>query len=158
MQSCIEFFLVPHFTTTCVRRYTGLMSRLLALDLGKRRTGAAYGDDATQIVIALDTIHHTSASQLIDAVEHIAKSRRIERLIIGLPLLLDGSEGEQARWTKKIGSMLEKRLAIPITYVDERFSSLTHEKNVPSDADARAACIILNTEMEQTARERKKRC
>ncbi len=117
--------------------------RYLALDIGTRHTGTAYLDDAVGIPLPLDTVHHVSVDALIDAVLRIIKDRQIEKVIVGLPLLLSGEEGSQSRFVRTIAEMLEKR-GLTVNFVDERFSSPRSKgKSQAFDGDAAAACQIL---------------
>lgn len=122
--------------------------RTLALDIGTRRTGVAYLDDDTGIPLPLDTLHHTSAKQLTKEVLAIIHEKRADRVVIGLPLLPSGAEGEQAQFSRKIGTALEAA-GIPIIYKDERYSSpkaKNHKNTIPLknfDSDAASACSLL---------------
>lgn len=117
--------------------------RILALDIGTRRTGVAFGDDANPFVVALQTIHHHSNDELVEAVSVMVKDRKIETLVIGKPLLPDGKKGSQTVKIEKSAKMLEQTLKIPIVWVDERYTSGDGKIASGSDKDARAACSIL---------------
>lgn len=133
------------------------MSRLLALDLGKRRTGVAFGDDDEQFVVALSTLHHQSVEDLAGAVAAMAQQRKIERLVIGLPLLLDGTEGEQALWTREAARTIGEKTALPVSFIDERFTSLHADANRTDDTDARAACALLDMALRQSTHRQQER-
>lgn len=119
--------------------------KLIALDVGERRTGVAYFDGAIDFVIPLDTIHHHNELELLDAVDAVLQQRGVKDIVIGLPLLLSGVEGSQAKFAKMIGAQLQARGAT-VDYIDERF---TTDRQTPSDGDAKAACIVLNTYLQQ---------
>lgn len=118
--------------------------RFLGLDLGKRRTGVAFADSNLQIVMALSTIHHTTPEELIEALKQIVKERKIDTIAVGLPLLLDGSEGEQALYVRKVASMITQSLHRDVEYIDERYSSVGTTKE---NADTKAACSIVEIAM-----------
>ena len=119
--------------------------KILALDVGERRTGVALFDPAIDFVIPLDTIHHTSDGALLDAAESVLKLRSVKHVVVGLPLLLSGVEGSQAKFARGIGTVLASRGFI-VDYIDERF---TTDRAYPGDGDAKAACIVLNTYLQQ---------
>ena len=119
--------------------------KLIALDVGERRTGVAYFDSAIDFVIPLDTIHHKNELELLDAADAVLQQRGVKDVVVGLPLLLSGVEGSQARFAKMIGAQLATR-GIGVDYIDERF---TTDRQTPSDGDAKAACIVLNTYLQQ---------
>lgn len=115
--------------------------KLIAFDVGERRTGVAYFDPAIDFVIPLDTIHHAKEIELLDAAEAVLKQRGVTKVVVGLPLLLSGVEGSQAKFARGIGGVLASR-GFDVDYIDERF---TTDRAHPGDGDAKAACIVLNT-------------
>ena len=119
--------------------------KLIALDVGERRTGVAFFDSAIDFAIPLDTIHHTNELELLDAADAVLQARGVKDVVIGLPLLLSGVEGSQAKFAKMIGAQLATR-GVSVDYIDERF---TTDRQTPSDGDAKAACIVLNTYLQR---------
>jgi putative Holliday junction resolvase len=114
----------------------------LGLDLGTKRTGVAFGDSDDDFIVALDTIRHDSFDDLIAALRPIVKEKKIDAIYIGLPLLLSGMTGEQARATQKASALMESVLGVPCSFIDERYTSVsTHHCE---DKDAMAACAILD--------------
>lgn len=116
--------------------------RLLALDIGTRRTGIAYCDD-TGVPLPLNTIEHESERALIDHIHDLIAARNIDHLIIGLPLLPSGAEGKQSKIVRSVGETLSAM--VPVEYLDERY---TTQDSYP-DPDARAACALLTTFLER---------
>lgn len=121
------------------------MSHILALDIGTRRTGIAYGEMATGIVVALDTIHHASTKELTEKLRTIVLEKRIDMLIVGLPKLPQGQEGSQAVLVREAAKAIEEATKLQLVFLDERFSSLAGT----TDPDARAACELLGTYIDQ---------
>lgn len=121
--------------------------RRIAFDVGERHTGVAYFDPVIDFVIPLDTIHHSNEGELIEAAEAMLKQRNVTNVVIGLPLLLSGVVGSQAKFAKLIGAALTSRGFI-VEYIDERF---TTDRATPSDGDAKAACIVLTTFLQNRA-------
>ena len=119
--------------------------KLIAFDVGERRTGVAFFDSQIDFVIPLDTIHHQNEGELLDAAEAVLRERGARSVVIGLPLLLSGVEGSQAKFAKMIGTQLVAR-GFDVDYIDERF---TTDRQTPSDGDAKAACIVLNTYLQR---------
>jgi putative Holliday junction resolvase len=122
-----------------------MIPRLLALDVGTRRTGTAFFDPKTDIIVPLDTIVHENEETLALRIAALVHERSIEAVVLGLPLLLSGDEGSQARIVRELGSMLIKN-NMHVAYVDERY---TTQKGGENDGDARAACAILTIYCEQ---------
>ncbi len=114
--------------------------RLLACDIGARRTGLAFGESNDGIAMALDPLLHTSKEELAKKLETIVHERAIEKVIFGLPLLPGGGEGAQSHAVRAVGNLLES-VGIPVVYLDERYSS--KGANGESDGDTKAACDLL---------------
>lgn len=126
---------------------------ILALDIGKRRTGVAFMSDSTQVPLPLETIAHTTEQQLILRVQAIVTERAVDRLLVGLPLLPDGTEGEQAQYVRAVTEQLQNFVP-SVQFLDERYTtvSVRSKKTLrhsppPSayDGDAAAACALLLT-------------
>ncbi|MFA5799481.1 MAG: Holliday junction resolvase RuvX [Candidatus Peribacteraceae bacterium] len=122
------------------------MSGILALDIGTKRTGLAYAQTGQGFVMALDTLRHDSTDELIALLRPIAKGKKVGELIVGLPRLLSGVEGKQAGLVRKTADAIAAALRLPVTFVDERFTSGAGERG---DPDARAACAILSIVLAQ---------
>ena len=117
----------------------------LALDIGERRTGVAFCDSESAVPVALETLKHQSFNELLSFIEVIAQDKSVDKLILGLPLLLDGSEGAQVEKVKEFAGMLETS-GFPYEFIDERYSS-TRDKG--SDKDVSASLAILNTYLDR---------
>ncbi len=123
------------------------MARLLALDIGNRRTGVAFADEKAGFVMALDTIHHKTPEELFTSIGALITTRGIAELIIGLPRLPQGEEGSQAEKIRGLVTEMKKRFSIKITLMDERYTSFTQQKGI--DSDAQAACSLLSVLLDQ---------
>ena len=127
--------------------------RYLSLDIGDRHTGIAYLDTTVGIPLPLNTLHHTTEKQLVDAVLAIVRERRVETILVGLPRLPSGEEGAQATQSRKIGTLLSPA-GVPVEYVDERYTtprSSQHKNALPTqniDGDATAACALLSQKLD----------
>ncbi len=102
--------------------------RYLAIDYGQKRTGLAICDPDEIICSPLEVIN--SPAGLIDKILQIIKSYQVQAVIIGLPLNMDGSQGQQAKITRQFAQNLKTAAAdIPIYFQDERLSSYkAHDK------------------------------
>lgn len=136
--------------------------RLLALDLGTRRTGVAFFDSATGIPLPLATIAHATVEELLTNLRALIAQRSIEKLIIGMPLLPSGEEGSQVTFVKGIAAKLSA-LQLPIVFIDERHTTPTHRHPKKShhgppasafDGDAAAAVALLQTYLESGSSEK----
>lgn len=124
--------------------------KYLALDIGTRRTGVAFADDANGIPLPLDTIKHASVDELIPAVVEIVRARDVQEVVVGHPLLLSGEVGSQAAFVESVAEKLRTQ-GMNVTLFDERFSTPQFavpdqaQKTPASDPDSAAACQILLT-------------
>ena len=107
------------------------MSRLLALDVGDRRVGVAVGDTATRVVRPLTTFRRGTLERDAEVVARLATEQRASQLVIGLPLDVRGSEGEQARRTRTWGDELAARTGLATTWRDERLTTVSAEARQP---------------------------
>ena len=102
--------------------------RILCLDVGVKRTGVAISDP---LGISANGVEiHLSRGYKADAVyfTEMAKSRGCEKILLGLPLNMDGTEGERAVKVREFGDLLEKTSGLPVEYQDERLTSVEAEE------------------------------
>lgn len=103
--------------------------RILALDVGKRRIGIAISDALAITARPLTTIERNreSATKILK----IVSDMNVELLLIGLPVHLDGKEGEQAKDVRKFGDSLSVAGSnVPIHFVDERLSTVEAQERL----------------------------
>lgn len=112
--------------------------RILALDIGRRKTGMAFFDSETEVPFPLETCLHHGKKQLVEAVRAVCSLRRIQKLVIGLPLLPSGEIGAQANFVKSVADDCACA-DFSIEYIDERYTS---DSALPND-HAKAACDLL---------------
>lgn len=95
----------------------------MSLDVGDARIGVALSRSGV-LAEPLLTVERIGRSAALDAIEEIVESNRVSVCVVGLPLLENGTEGEQAAKTRKFARSLARRLpALEITFWDERHSS-----------------------------------
>jgi putative pre-16S rRNA nuclease len=127
--------------------------RLLALDLGERRVGVAVSDELRITVRPLPPLQRTSWKRLLSTVAATLKSFDARGLVLGLPLRLDGTEGEAAFEARRIARNFQLSLRVPVYLQDERLTSREAEQVLRDEGHAReelrrrvdseAAAIIL---------------
>ena len=100
----------------------------LGLDVGRKRMGVAGCDGTGLIATGITTIRRTSFDQDIAQLQIIVRERQVQVLVVGLPYSLNGSIGSQAREVQKYAQRLSQALALPLEYVDERFTSIEAKK------------------------------
>lgn len=104
------------------------MQALIGLDLGDKTIGVAVSDSFLSVATPLETIRRKKFT--LDAVRlsEIIQGRGIGGLVLGLPRNMDGSEGPRCQKTRGFARNFEKLWAGPITFWDERLSTVAAEK------------------------------
>lgn len=99
--------------------------RVMALDYGTRAIGVAISDELRLTVRPLATIRRErqSRTHIIERVFALVSEYEVGTLVVGLPLRMDGTEGEAAARVKRFIRDLQSRLAVPVVPYDERLSS-----------------------------------
>jgi putative Holliday junction resolvase len=100
------------------------VARILALDVGERRIGVAVSDPTETLARPLTALTRASRQADFDAIAGLVGEYEIERVVVGLPLSLDGSEGPQAQQTRRYAERLAEALSVPIELWDERYSTV----------------------------------
>ena len=106
----------------------GSMSALAGLDLGTKTLGVAVSDVLQTVATPLETIKRTKFTKDAEALLEIVKARQINGLILGLPLNMDGSDGPRVQSTRAFARNLSRLSHLPITYWDERLSTVAAER------------------------------
>jgi putative holliday junction resolvase len=104
--------------------------RFLAVDLGTRRVGLAVGDDLSRLASPLEVIEVSSPRQAMERVAAVAEAEAIDRLVLGLPINMDGTVGPAAKSTIEWGKQLSSRAGVSLIFVDERLSSFAAEEQL----------------------------
>lgn len=104
--------------------------RLLAIDPGTRRVGLAVGDNATKLASPLAVLEISSPARAIELICPIIAREAVERLVIGLPMNMDGTLGPTAKGAIRWGRALAGRAGLPVVFVDERLSSFAAEQQL----------------------------
>ena len=100
----------------------------LAFDYGAKRTGLAVGNDllcTTQPLPAIATtqLRNADGKLILETIQSIIKTWKINHLVFGAPLDADAQETTQSKRIKRIGHQLGNALALPVSFADERYSS-----------------------------------
>ena len=104
------------------------MAVLLGLDVGDVRIGIAVSDVLGSGAHPLCTLTRTNRQRDITVIGDLVSIHEVERIIIGLPISLDGTVGTQAEKVQKFGNRLSKGLKVPVEFLDERFTTSEAEE------------------------------
>ena len=118
------------------------LQTFLALDFGTQRTGAAFGNRRLRSAQPLPTIKASGEARMAQ-VQSRVREWQPDGLVVGIPFHPDGAEHENTLRARKFARSLRGRFKLPVFEVDERYSTTEALSNGAKDADAGAACIIL---------------
>jgi len=127
---------------------------LLGFDYGTRRIGIAVGQTLTGTARPLTTLPSRHGKPDWEAIGRLIHEWQPDRLVVGLPLHLDGAEQPLTDQARRFGRQLEGRYNLPMEWVDERLSSEEAERELgpahdKAAVDAQAAAVILRDWLQQ---------
>ncbi len=134
------------------------MARILALDLGNR-IGVAVSDARGVLARPLLVFKRSSRAADFARIAQLVAEHQVEKVVVGLPRNMDGSEGTQAAWVRDYSTALAQTLPVPVELWDERLTTVEAEdifhaqgKRVERERiDAVAAAVILQSYLDAHA-------
>lgn len=133
---------------------------ILAFDFGTQRIGVAVGATMLRNARPLTTISAAANAPRFEAIGKLIAEWQPARLVVGLPLSLDGSEHEMTARCRRFAQQLHGRFKLPVAFADERLSSAEAEARLRADGrdlrrnkraiDAEAAAVILQSYFDRT--------
>ncbi|MBQ7255359.1 MAG: Holliday junction resolvase RuvX [Oscillospiraceae bacterium] len=127
--------------------------KILAIDYGDARTGIAVSDSLGMLVGTTDVIHAYRPEVVAAEIQKRAIACGAERLVLGLPKNMDGTEGPRAQLCRDFAAQLEQLTGLPVILWDERRTTVdahrilsdnnVHGKKRKNTVDAVAASLIL---------------
>ena len=130
---------------------------ILSVDYGKVRTGIAVCDRNEIIASPVEVIKETDSEVLAEKIAYIAKQKKAEMIVLGLPKNMDGTEGESAENARNFAVILKEKTGLTIALHDERGTTVTAHrylnmtdtrgKKRKAVVDSVAAVIILEDYM-----------
>ena len=97
--------------------------RILGVDYGDARTGIALSDPTGLLASAVETVTAYNPEKCADAVAGIARRVSAEKIVLGLPRNMDGSEGFRAEKSRVFGGLLAEKTGLPVILWDERVTT-----------------------------------
>lgn len=97
--------------------------RVLAVDYGATRTGLAATDWTGTITVPLGKVSGLADEALVKHLVELVRERETQLVVVGMPLLVDGSAGERAKRTEQFRALLAAALSCPVATVDESHST-----------------------------------
>lgn len=134
------------------------MYKIMALDIGTKRIGVALSDFLLVTANGHSCIERTTDEKAIEEIQKIAKDNHVKKIIAGVPINMDGTEGFQAEDCKAFASKIK---GYEIIFEDERLTSSEAEENLRAKkidfrknkglVDIESACIILEQYLSRKA-------
>lgn len=104
--------------------------KILSVDLGLARTGFAISDEYEYIASPVGTVHIKNIDELIVYTNQLVLDYKAERVVIGLPKNMDGSEGASAKIARDFAKRLIDRYNLDVVMLDERCTTLTANRHL----------------------------
>lgn len=136
--------------------------RALGIDFGTKRIGLAVSDPTGTVATPLETLKRRPGKRApIAKMEQLGRELSADHVVVGLPLDLSGEETPWCAEVRRVGEQLAERLGVPVSFVDERMTSVRAERAVRSmglpkgererkeRVDAAAAQLILQAWLDQ---------
>ena len=133
--------------------------KIISLDIGTVRIGIATSDIMEIIASAYEVYRRKNLSEDVKYIASLVSKLDAGEVVIGLPLKLDGSEGQSVEMARAFGEELSKLVSVPIIYQDERLSTVSAERILIESGvrrekrkdkiDSVAATIILQTYLDK---------
>ncbi|HET6460368.1 MAG TPA: Holliday junction resolvase RuvX [Syntrophales bacterium] len=102
--------------------------RILGLDYGSKRIGVAVCDELGMTAQGLATIARKNRRSDLEEIDRFVRTYHVERIVIGYPIRLDGTEGIQCEKVSKFASILESTFSLPVIKWDETLSTKAAEE------------------------------
>ena len=126
----------------------------LVFDFGRKHIGIAVAEPKADLARGLRTIPAREGEPRWDVLDPVVKEWQPERLVVGLPINMDGTPSDGSAQARRFGQRLAARYSLPVEYADERLSTFEAlSRGAPADdAHAQAAEIIGETWLSERVR------
>lgn len=102
--------------------------RTMGLDVGTRTVGIAVSDALGITAQGLTTLRRTNLKSDLAEMKRLVAEHEVTRLVVGLPLNMDGSEGPRAQASRAFGEAAARATGLPLEYQDERLTTVAAER------------------------------
>ena len=119
--------------------------RVLALDYGSARCGAALSDPTGTLATPIEPVLRADTRKGLRRVAELVEDSGAELVVVGLPLSLSGADSEQTRRSREFAERLRRQLRVPVELLDERFTTkVARDLGGSAAEDSRAAAVLLD--------------
>jgi putative Holliday junction resolvase len=118
--------------------------RVLALDYGSARCGCAVSDPTGLLATPIEPVLLPRSKRGLSALRELVRTLEAQRVVVGLPLTLAGTDSDQTREARDFAAALARRLTVPVELYDERFTTrIAARTGGSASEDSRAAAHML---------------
>jgi putative pre-16S rRNA nuclease len=103
-------------------------SSILAVDYGRARIGVAIASFSARLAKPLLTLERINRNEDMRRLREIVREHSVKQIVVGLPLLLDGTRGEMAEEAERFAQRARKQIGVPVEMQDERLTSWEAER------------------------------
>lgn len=100
----------------------------MGLDVGTKTVGVAISDELGLTAQSVVTLREQGLKGYLHALSELAQANQVDRVVLGLPLNMDGTEGPRAEASRRFGHALASFLKLPVEYWDERLSTVAVQR------------------------------
>ncbi len=135
--------------------------RVLGLDLGERRIGLSISDPEATVATPAGVLERTGLARDLSALGALIREREVERVVVGLPIHMDGHLGPEAEAARRFAAALSEAVGVKVDLLDERWTSVEAERALRESGvrgskrrksiDSVAATILLRTYLARRA-------
>ncbi|MBS5484453.1 MAG: Holliday junction resolvase RuvX [Eubacterium sp.] len=101
--------------------------RIMGLDFGSKTVGVAVSDELGLTATGIEIVRRDSPNKLrktLARIEALINEYNVDKIVLGYPVMIDGSEGERVEKTKEFATMLHRRTNLEIIFQDERLTTV----------------------------------
>jgi putative Holliday junction resolvase len=102
--------------------------KILALDYGRKKIGLALADVQARIAAPFATLPRINRNEDMRRLREMARQEKVQQIVVGLPLRLDGTQGDMADEVTRFAERVRKQVGVPVELVDERLTSWEAER------------------------------
>ena len=135
------------------------MACTLGIDHGSKRIGLAVSDPEGKVALPAGTLESRGLKRDLAAIREVVETRQVDRIVVGLPVHMDGRAGRQAEAARAFAQHLARELGLPVDTMDERWTTKEAERALRETGrkgkqkraviDSVAAALLLRTYLER---------
>jgi putative Holliday junction resolvase len=119
--------------------------KILALDYGRTKIGMALADAQARIAAPFATLARINRNEDMRRLRELARQEKVQQIVVGLPLRLDGTQGDMAEEVTRFAQRVRKQLGVPVELVDERLTSWEAERILEEELGRKKTSRVADT-------------